>query len=149
MGEFEVLLSAARTALERFVRSRVSSRADAEDILQETYLAAYRGFPELKSRDVFLPWALGIARRKCADWYRAQARSREVPVAELPERAEETPETTAVEETLDRLPERDRLMLRLFYQEMLSQRQISGRLNIPEGTVKSRMNAARSRFRVA
>ena len=70
MGEFETLLAAARTALERFVRSRVSSRADAEDILQETYLAAYRGFPELKNRDVFLPWALGIARRKCADWYR-------------------------------------------------------------------------------
>lgn len=149
MGEFETLLAAARTALERFVRSRVSSRADAEDILQETYLAAYRGFPELKNRDVFLPWALGIARRKCADWYRAQARSREIPVGELPERAEEAPEPTAVEETLDRLPERDRLMLRLFYQEMLSQRQISGRLNIPEGTVKSRMNAARSRFRAA
>ena len=50
---------------------------------------------------------------------------------------------------MDALPERDRLMLRLFYQEMLSQKQISSRLQIPEGTVKSRMSAARSRFRAA
>ena len=67
----------------------------------------------------------------------------------LPDRAGETPEESAVEETLDALPERDRMMLRLFYQEMLSQKQISSRLRIPEGTVKSRMNAARSRFRAA
>jgi predicted DNA-binding protein (UPF0251 family) len=68
---------------------------------------------------------------------------------QLPEKAEETPEELPVEETLDVLPERDRLMLRLFYQEMLSQKQISARLNIPEGTVKSRMNTARDRFRTA
>jgi hypothetical protein len=70
-------------------------------------------------------------------------------VDRLPDRAEEPREDDAVEETLEALPERDRLMLRLFYQEMLSQKQISERLQIPEGTVKSRMNTARDRFRSA
>ena len=40
-------------------------------------------------------------------------------------------------------------MLRLFYQDMLSQKQIALRLRIPEGTVKSRMSAARARLRAA
>ena len=149
MDPFEVLLARSRTAVERWVRARLANPADAEDILQETYLAAFRGFPGLRDPDAFLPWILGIARRKYADWYRAQVRRREVLTDRLSDRAEDPQENDAVEETLDALPERDRLMLRLFYQEMLSQKQISAQLRIPEGTVKSRMSTARDRFRSA
>ena len=149
MTEFETLLSSGKTPVERWVRARMSNSADAEDVLQEIWIAAFRGFPELRNPAAFLPWILGIARRKYADWVRSQVRRREIPVAVLPEQAEELPEDNAVEETLSVLPERDRLMLRLFYQEMLSQKQISARLHIPEGTVKSRMSAARDRFRNA
>ena len=149
MEEFEALLASGKTPVERWVRARMSNPADAEDVLQEIWIAAFRGFPELRNPDAFLPWILGIARRKYADWVRAQVRRREIPVAVLPEQAEELPPDNAVEETLSALPERDRLMLRLFYQEMLSQKQISVRLHIPEGTVKSRMSTARDRFRNA
>ncbi len=149
MDGFEALLEKSRTGVERWVKAHAGNTADAEDILQETYLAAFRGFPALRNPDVFLPWLLGIAKRKTMDWYRAQARRKEVPVEQLPEQAAETPADTAVEETLDTLPEKDRLMLRLFYREMLSQKEISERLRIPEGTVKSRMSMARLHFRNA
>ena len=149
MDQFEALLASSRTAVERWVRSRLSNSADAEDILQETYLAAFQGFPALRNPNAFLPWILGIARRKYADWFRIQARRREILLDHLPETAEDEPEDNAVEETLNALQERDRLMLRLFYQEMMSQKQISVKLQIPEGTVKSRMSAARDRFRTA
>ena len=149
MEPFEALLASCKTAVERWVRSRMSNSADAEDVLQETYLAAFQGFSALRNPDAFLPWLLGIARRKYADWVRAQVRRKEILLDHLPERAEDPPEDNAVEETLHTLPERDRLMLRLFYQEMLSQKQISAKLQIPEGTVKSRMSAARDRFRMA
>ena len=149
MDEFEALLEKSRTGVERWVKAHVGNTADAEDILQETYLAAFRGFPELRNPAVFLPWLLGIAKRKTMDWYRAQARQKEVPVEQMPERADEPPDDNAVEETLDALPEKDRMMLRLFYREMLSHREISERLHIPEGTVKSRMSMARLHFRNA
>ncbi len=149
MDEFETLLKESRTAVARWINAHIGSRADAEDVLQETCLAAFRGFVGLQNKASFLPWILGIARRKCADWYRAQARNREIPVETLPEQAEAVPDACAVEETLAILPERDRLMLRLFYQERMPQKQISDRLHLPEGTVKSRMNAARARFRDA
>ena len=146
---FEKLLAACRTAVERYVRAHISSRTDAEDVLQETYLAAFGSFGGLRDRASFLPWILGIARRKCADYYRAQAGNRLIFTENLPEQAQVLPEYSAVEETLGRLPERDRLMLRLFYGEALSQKQISDQLRIPEGTVKSRMSAARTKFRAA
>ena len=123
MDQFEALLASSKTAVERWAA--------------------------LRNPDAFLPWILGIARRKTADWYRVQARRKEILLDHLPETADDLPENNAVEETLNTLPERDRLMLRLFYQEMLSQKQISAKLQIPEGTVKSRMSAARDRFRTA
>ena len=149
MDEFETLLMSSKTAVERWLKARIGNCADAEDMLQETCLAAFRGFASLQNKAFFLPWILGIARRKCADWYRAQDKNRIILMENLPDGVESVPDDLLVDETLDSLSEKDRLMLRLFYQERLSQKQISIQLHIPEGTVKSRMNAARSRFRAA
>lgn len=149
MDEFETLLASSRIAVDRWLKAHMGNRADAEDVLQETCLAAFQGFAGLQNKASFLPWILGIARRKCADWYRAQARSKTALINHLPDQAEPSSDDYAVNETLDLLPERDRMMLRLFYQEMLSQKQISEQLQIPEGTVKSRMSTARAHFRAA
>ena len=149
MDEFEALLAASKTPVERWIKAHIGNRADAEDVMQETCLAAFQGFAGLQNKASFLPWILGIARRKCADWYRVQAKNRMVLMDNLPDQAEPVPTDSGVEETLDSLPEKDRQMLRLFYQERLSQKEISNQLRIPEGTVKSRMNAARIRFRAA
>ena len=45
MDEFEKLLEAERVSVERFVRFRMSSKADADDVLQEVFLTAYQRFP--------------------------------------------------------------------------------------------------------
>ena len=148
MDGFEALLEANRLPVERWVKFHVSG-SDAEDILQEAYLAAYESFPALKDRAAFRSWLLSIARNKWRDWCRKQARCPETPVEELPDVATEEPADTAVAETLDRLSDRDARMLRLFYLEELPQREIARLLSIPEGTVKSRLSVARDRFRAA
>ena len=148
MESFDALLERNRLAAERWVRFHVSG-PDADDILQETYLAAYRAFPRLNDQASFRPWLLSIARNKWRDWYRKTARSAEMPVDRLPDAVAEEPEDTAVEETLERLSDRDARMLRLFYLEQLSQKEIARQFSIPEGTVKSRLSAARGRFRAA
>ncbi len=148
MEGFETLLEQNRLGVERWVKFHMPG-PDAEDVLQETYLAAYQAFPRLQDKAAFRPWLLSIARNKWRDWYRKEARRREMPVEELPDAV--APETieTAVEETLDRLSDRDARMLRLFYLEQLPQKEIARQLSIPQGTVKSRLNAARERFRAA
>ena len=148
MDEFEALLEENRLGVERWVKFHMSG-PDAEDVLQETYLAAYRAFPRLKDRDAFLPWLLSIARNKLRDWYRRQARRPETPMETLPDVAAEESPDTAVEETLSHLGDRDARMLRLFYLEQLPQKEIARQLSIPQGTVKSRLSAARDRFRAA
>lgn len=49
MDEFESLLEAERLSVERFVRFRLNFRADADDVLQDVYLTAYRRFALLKN----------------------------------------------------------------------------------------------------
>ena len=148
MDEFEALLHVNRLPVERWVKFHVSG-PDAEDILQETYLAAYQAFPRLKDRAAFRPWLLSIARNKWRDWYRKKACRPDTPMEELPDVADHEVLDTAVEETLERLSDRDARMLRLFYLDQLPQREIAQRLSIPEGTVKSRLSVARERFRAA
>lgn len=67
MDEFERLLEAERVSVERFVRFRMSSKADADDVLQEIFLTACQKFPQLKNKDLFKAWIISIARNKCND----------------------------------------------------------------------------------
>lgn len=151
MEEFEELLAAERAAVERYVRFRLDCPADAEDVLQETYLAAYQKFPQLKNRDAFKSWLLSIARNKCADCFRERAARREISVEELagwePPDGGGIPEGNGVRETLELLGGRDREILGLYFWRELPQAEIARRLDIPVGTVKSRLHAAKRRFR--
>ena len=85
MEDFEELLSGCRGALERFVHCKVPSKEDAEDVLQETYMSAYRNRNSLKNREAFRAWIFRIARNKCNDYFAAKANRMEIPVDEIPE----------------------------------------------------------------
>ena len=67
MDEFETLLTSSRIAVDRWLKAHMGNCTDAEDVLQETCLAAFQGFSKLQNKASFLPWILGIARRKCAE----------------------------------------------------------------------------------
>ena len=149
---FEALLATHRAAVERFVRYRIPSREDAQDVLQDALLIAYREFAHLKNREAFKPWLLSIARSRCADYFRAASRRREVPLGETPERALTVGRMgpvrpSAVEDTLDRLGGRDRQILELVYFERWPQADIAARLGVPLGTVKSRLHTAKRNFK--
>ncbi len=70
MDEFVNLLEAERVSVERFVRFRISSKADADDVLQEVFLTAYQKLPSLKNKNAFKAWIISIARNKCNDYFR-------------------------------------------------------------------------------
>lgn len=148
-ADFEACLTQHKTSVERFVRYRLSG-ADADDVLQETYIAAHRNISALRSRESFLPWILSIARNKCRDHYRGRKDDTvSLETAECEPEHEPTGIVDAVRETLDVLPARDREVLILTYFDELPQAEIAARLNIPVGTVKSRLHAAKRRFRDA
>lgn len=151
MAPFETLLCAHRPSVERFVKFRISNRHDAEDILQETYLAASRAFDTLDDSARFKAWMLGIARNKCADYYRKKAGVREIPLDGIPlcDKMYARHTASPVWETLLTLGADDRALLYLVYYRELKQAEIARQLGIPPGTVKSRLHAAKQRFRDA
>lgn len=86
MDEFENLLEAERRSVERFVRFRMSSKADADDVLQEVFLTAYQKFSQLKNKEAFKAWIISIARNKCNDYFRRKATQHEFSIDELTEK---------------------------------------------------------------
>ena len=147
---FEDLLKEHYNAAKRYCRFKLPTYADAEDVLSEVCLTAYQKFSQLKSDDSFKPWFISIAKRKCADFYRKRSKLSEVPLEELSENEiaqESTILAESVRLTLLELCSNDREILDLYYFQELSQSEIAQKLQIPIGTVKSRLHTARDRFR--
>ena len=152
MDEFEKLLSKVNSGVERFVRYRLPSQADADDVLQEVYLSAYRNFPGLKNKDAFKSWIISIARNKCNDYFRGKAAQMEISIEELSQQELSTGRlgisvVHTVRETLDRLVDKDKQILYLYFWKELPQTEIAKMLNIPLGTVKSRLHTAKQHFK--
>lgn len=152
VDEFEKLLDAERIAVIRFVRFQLNSREDADDVLQEIYLTAYQKFSQLKHKDSFKAWIISIARNKCTDYFRRKAAQFEIPVdelsgKELSDSRNGISEGSAVRETLGLLGDKDKQILYLYFWKEMPQAEIAKRLNIPVGTVKSRLHTAKQNFK--
>ena len=152
MDEFEKMLSDVSSGVERFVRYRLPSQADADDVLQEVYLSAYRNFAGLKNKNAFKPWIISIARNKCNDYFREKATQMEISIEELSQQELSAGRlgisvVHTVRETLDRLGDKDKQILYLYFWKELPQTEIAKLLDIPVGTVKSRLFTAKQHFK--
>ena len=125
----------------------VRSREDAEDAVQEAAIKAYQAFATYNPCCPFKGWWLAILRNCCRDLLRRR-QSRPATVAmeriELPSKAAwPTDLYRELQEALDQLSEEHREILQLRYFGGCSYREIADILNIPAGTVMSRLYAAR------
>lgn len=153
MDSFDELLERHRAPVERFVRYRLNSREDSEDVLQEVYVAAFQKFGQLKNAESFKPWILAIARNKLNDYFRSKAKRLEIPIDALSESSPGCGRTgisvtETVRDTLELLGDNDAQILYLYYWKEMPQAEIAERLSLPVGTVKSRMYAAKQHFRM-
>lgn len=151
MDQFDALLAAHRQAVERYVLFRLPSREDAEDVLQEVCLTAYQKFSQLKNKDAFKPWLVSIARNKCSDHFRRRAAAPEMVTdsegIDLLCTRMGVFDSSPVQETLEQLSDKDRQILHLSFWEEMPQTQIAKELDIPVGTVKSRLHTAKQNFK--
>ncbi len=152
MSIFEKLLCDNQLAVERFVKFRISNITDAEDILQDVLLTAFKNFGQLKAETSFKAWIIGIARHKCNDYFRKKSRDLEIPIEELTESQLFQSrfgyvENDTVGDVLEALSDKDKQILYLSYWKDLPQNEIAKRLDIPIGTVKSRLYTAKQNFK--
>ena len=154
MDGFEQALADCMPALDRYIKFRVSNKADAEDLVQDCCLAALQKQDSLRDPAAFKAWLLRIAQNKCTDYYRAKAQQMELPLDALSETSASLglrgrTELPAVSETLEKLGDKEKQILYLYYFKELPQDQIAARLGVPLGTVKSRLHYAKQKFREA
>jgi RNA polymerase sigma-70 factor (ECF subfamily) len=123
----------------------------ARDVVQDTWEAALRGLRRLDDPARFGVWLYAIAGRKCADALRRKYRSMRLEQAFH----EDAPPAADADAQLDlaaalkRLPSEQRVAVSLFFGEGMSVADIAAATGVPEGTVKSRLFAARRALRAA
>jgi RNA polymerase sigma-70 factor (ECF subfamily) len=152
---FEGLAQRWHPRLLRHARRLTGDSEAARDAVQDAWVSIARGLVRLHDPARFGPWALRITGRRCADWIARRRRSRprsgsldEVPRAAAVEDSSSGAEARA-REALRRLEPDRRSLMAMFYIEGLTVGEIATVLDIPVGTVKSRLAAARDRLRAA
>ena len=96
--------------------------------------------------------SISIARNKCNDYFRAKAAQMEISIEELSQQELSAGRlgisvVRTVRETLDRLGDNDKQILYLYFWKELPQNEIAKILDIPVGTVKSRLHTAKQHFK--
>jgi RNA polymerase sigma-70 factor (ECF subfamily) len=155
--EFEERLADSSALAFRVALGVLRNRDDAEDVAQEAFLRAYQSFSRLRDRDRFRAWLVRITWRLALDRIRAarrrEARETAVMVQEMnsPERTVEDVRAgrefqQRLAQALDELPEKLRVVVLLGAIEGHDTREVSRLLDLPEGTVKSRLFHARKKL---
>ena len=163
---FTRLVRSVGDRAQRVAQGLVGSPEDARDICQEAFLKTWKARGTYRDDAPFLPWFHRILRNTCFSFLRKQGRIKKsslnagadddgtqvdwdlVDDSPLPSHAAEHEETTTLFwQAMNRLSARDREILVLRQFQDLSYRAIAHALDIPEGTVMSRLFHARRRLR--
>jgi RNA polymerase sigma-70 factor (ECF subfamily) len=155
-GALELLYRRHGPWLAGRLAARTSSVDLAEEALQDTFMAAWRGARGYAGSDEVPAWLWGIARRRLASLARRQApRALSLDAAADRADAADTPEEAAlgqdasarVRAAVARLPAEQRAAVTAVVYEGKSIQQAAQAAAVPEGTVKSRLHRARLHIR--
>ena len=158
----EMLVRQYETGVFRLALSVVGDQAEANEITQETFIAALRSLPSYQEKKSFKAWLYTIA----LNHSRSHLRKRNVierlrttlsAIFQIETQKQVSPEESVIEsekeaevwKTLNQLDEPFRMVVVLRYFHELSIAEISEILSINEGTIHSRLHTARERLRNA
>jgi RNA polymerase sigma-70 factor (ECF subfamily) len=145
-----------QTALLRYLSSLTDDRGLAEEILQDTLVAAWKGASTFEGRSTVLTWLIGIARRQAHNSMRRRALPR-VDLAEIETLAGGGPdpedavlanaERDELAEAIRHLAPVHREILNLTFTQELSYSEMAAITGVPQGTIKSRLSNAKRALR--
>lgn len=150
---FDALIRRWSAPLHRYAMKLTHDATLSDDLVQEIWLGVLRGLARLRDAAQFRAWLFGIAHRTFADRLRDRYR---MPVdasvdldalAAVDDDSEAEDRARALASGMEHLPLVEREVLTLFYLEDLSLADIASALDIPVGTVKSRLFRARTLLR--
>lgn len=139
---FVRIIEVNKASMYRVAKSILNADEDIGDAIQETILKAYKGIDKLNNPQYFKTWLIRILINECNSLLKK--RGKLVFFNELRDEGYmDRYENSEVISAINSLEEEFRVVTMLFYYEDMSIGQISAIVNIPEGTVKSRLSRAR------
>jgi RNA polymerase sigma factor (sigma-70 family) len=124
---------------------------DAEDVFQDVYVRAYENLARLRDDTALVPWLGQLTRRLCVDRLRAAARepqpSEWIEPPDVDESLAQIDEALAVHDALEAAPEHCREVLDRFFCRDESYATIGAALDLPAGTIASRISRCLARLR--
>ncbi len=151
---FEALLARVEAALFRHVLTIVRERTRAEDVLQETFVRVWRNLGWLRDPELFKPWAFRIASREA---FRVLGRERlwdertevqDLDTLSAYDARRSEPEPSAkLGALVGALPPASRAIVSLVYYEGFTLSEAAAVLDVPPGTVRSRLAYGLARLR--
>lgn len=132
----------------RLASAVLGSRNEAEDAVHDAFLAAWRKWDSLRSRDAMSPWFDAIVVNTCRNMLRRRrpwkpdAAIFEIPVASATDGITSIAERDAIEAALGRLNPDQRIVVALRFYRDYTIDDIAARTGAPVGTVKSRLHHA-------
>ena len=165
-GAFDCLVARYAQELYGFLCRFVADNNAAEDIIQETFVQVHLAANSFDPARSLRPWLYTIAANKARDLLRSRGRrqhysldttgpdddgpapSQKLEAADtpVPDLVDADERKAAVRQLVGRMPEHLRLILTLGYFQQLPYAEIAKILDIPVGTVKSRLHAAVNHF---
>lgn len=134
-------------AVYRYALSILRTPHLAEEVLQETMMAVWKGAKSFKGRSKVLTWILGITRNQAHNILRVESRGQRLPATDPTTEPRDPTQSLhvdlLVQGALEALSPQQREVMHLVFYENLTVRETASLLEIPEGTVKSRMHHAR------
>jgi len=165
-GSFHTLVDRHAQALFEMAAMMIGNTADAQDIVQETLLAAFEGLKRFEGRSAVRTWMIGILVRQVAAARRSRSLRKTASLDAMRDAAEEQggasphePSVRSAEASTDARLDLMELMARLTdeHREVIVLRELVGLsydeiaelLNVPRGTVESRLFRARQELKAA
>ena len=149
-GALEALISRTQSACSRLAMSILQDAELSRDALQEAYFVVYQRIGQLREPAALKSWLFRIVNHCCHDIRRARARQPETALQPdqqaSPDVSQDVHDQQAIRATFEQLPDIDRTTLALREVCSMSYEEMSQVLNIPLGTVRSRLAKARKRF---
>jgi RNA polymerase sigma-70 factor, ECF subfamily len=161
---FEALYRANNERIYNFARQIVLSDSDAADVVQESFVRAWRSLGKLRDGSAFTPWLYRIALTRCRELLSSRSRRAEVSIhaeageaAERQELAGDGPDpeaclldgevSEALRKALSTLSADHRAVIALHHLEEMEVADVADTLGIARGTVMSRLARARAALR--
>ena len=152
--EFEARLVESSTLAFRVAYGVLRQRQDAEDVAQEAFVKAYRSFSQLRDRERFRAWLVRMTWRLAIDRQRGDRRRLAREVATQDVSSADTSDALIDREraahlwaAIDSLPDKLRMVVVLAGIEGHDTGEVARLLDVPQGTVKSRLFLARQRLK--